>query len=297
MLHYGQADSLNITVLVEDTVSYGVHGLKAVHGVSCLVETTAGNLTSRTLMDVGSDPEILFHNMDVLGLSPTSIDAIVLTHCHWDHTRGLAQVVKRIGKKNLPVVAHPAIYRSVFSTTPRLRYVGVDHADLPGAVEEEGGVFLLAKDPVTIADGLSTTGEIQRLTDFEGSGGGIRAENGSITKDNMPDDISLMAKVTGQGLVVLTGCAHAGIVNIVKQARALTGQVPVAGVIGGFHLINADEKRIASTVDGLMQTEARLLSAGHCTGFEAQYALRHAFGERFKPMQCGARYHFEGSRI
>lgn len=293
----GQMDSLHITVLVEDSVSYNASALMAVHGVSYLVEATKEGATFRTLVDVGSDPAVLFHNMDALGVAPGCIDAIVLTHCHWDHTRGLSEVLKKVSKKNLPVVGHPAVYRSVFATAPRLRYTGVDHVDFPGPVEENGGVLLLSKDPVHLADGLATTGEIERLTDFEGSGAGIRAQDGTIEEDNMPDDVSLLANVKGQGLVVIAGCSHAGIVNIVRQASRITGVTRISAVIGGFHLVNADSGKIDKTVDGLMQSGVELVSAGHCTGFEAQCALRRAFGERFRPMQCGSRYEFELATI
>jgi 7,8-dihydropterin-6-yl-methyl-4-(beta-D-ribofuranosyl)aminobenzene 5'-phosphate synthase len=290
-LDIGQMDSLRITVLVEDSVSHNTN-LMAVHGVSYLVEASREGRIFRTLVDVGSNPAVLFHNMDALGVAPGCIDAIVLTHCHWDHTRGLSEVVKKIGKENLPVVAHPAIYRSVFSITPRLRYTGVDHADFPGPVAENGGVLLLTKDPVRLADGLATTGEIDRITDYEGSGGGIRSDDGLIAEDNMPDDISLLANVKDRGLVVITGCSHAGIVNIVRQARRITGVTRLSAVIGGLHLVNADSAKIDKTVDGLAQTGVELVSAGHCTGFEAQCALRRALGQRFEPMQCGSRYEF-----
>ena len=296
-MHTGESDSLRITVLVEDSVSFYAGNLMAVHGLSCLIETFKNGNTFRMLMDVGSDPEVLFHNMEILGVSPACVDAIMLTHCHWDHTRGLSEVLKKIGKRNLPVVAHPAIYRSVFAATPRLRYTGIDPRDFPGSVEENGGVLFLSKDPVTLAEGLVTTGEIERLTGFEGSGVGVRVEKGTIVEDNMPDDVSLVANVKDRGLVVMAGCSHAGIVNIVRQASRITGVTRVCAVIGGFHLINADPRKIENTVNGLLETGAEIISAGHCTGFEAQYALKKAFGERFTPMQCGSRYEFGSLQV
>ena len=291
-MEIGEMDSLRITVLVEDSVSYDHGDLIAVHGVSYLVEANKEGIIYRTLVDVGSDPAILVHNMHSLGVIPNCIDAVVLTHCHWDHTRGLSKVLKEIGKTNLPVVAHPDIYRSVFSLTPRFRYTGMDCADSPEHVAENGGVLLLSREPVRLADGLVTTGEIERLTDFEGSGAGIRAKDGGIQEDNMPDDLSLVANVKDHGLVVIAGCSHAGIVNIVNQALRITGVSRISAVIGGFHLVNADSRKIEKTVDGLVQTGVGFVSAGHCTGFEAQYALRRALGERFKPMQCGSQYTF-----
>jgi len=106
-------------------------------------------------------------------------------------------------------------------------------------------------------------------------------------QDRMMDDISLVAQVQDKGLVIVTGCSHAGIVNIVKHSVELTGENRIAAILGGFHLLAASEERIGKTVAALSQFDIELISAGHCTGFKAQAALYQTFKDRFKPLQTG----------
>jgi len=287
-----QLDSLRVTVLVDDCVSYNSSKLVAVHGVSYLLEAKKDDRTYTILVDVGSNHDVLLNNMEALGVIPSAIDAIVLTHCHWDHTRGISKMVKTIGKTQLPVIAHPAIFRNVFVNTPFLRYTGMDTEDRPEQIEACGGKLLLSRQPIIITQGLITTGEVERVTDFEGPGPAYRLEQGNLVADNMPDDISVVANVKEEGLVIVSGCSHAGIVNISLQSRRITNVSKIAAIIGGFHLVNADEEKLSKTVQGLVDIQPGFVSAGHCTGFEAQYALKSAFGERFQPMECGNRYAF-----
>ncbi len=279
--------NLKITVLAEDSVQYE-SPLLGQHGISFLLEARKQDVCERILVDVGQNPSALLRNMRLLGIQPSTIDALFLTHCHYDHTQGTVEVLKAIGKKGFPVVAHPDTFRPHFVKDPYLRHVGVMPEDSRPRIEEAGGLLFLTADPFPFVPGLITTGEVRRQTDFEEVGIALfTLVDGETVQDTMKDDISLVAQVTDKGLVIVTGCSHAGIVNIVKHSVEMTGENRIAAILGGFHLLAASEERIGKTVAALSQFDIELISAGHCTGFKAQAALYQAFKDRFKPLQTG----------
>ena len=296
--------SLKVTVLAEDSVGYESPCLGQ-HGISLLIETESmenGALeNTRILMDVAQHPEPLLGNMQLLGIDPATIDMIVLTHCHYDHTRGLVRIIEATRREGLPVVAHPDIFRPNFETTPRLRPIGVPPADGKSRVEAAGARLILTRTPLRLAEGLTTSGEVTRETTFEGANAWLFTLNdGVLQPDRMLDDLSIYAEIEGHGIVVLSGCSHAGIVNIVRHARRIcNGERPVvdetvpdgtskiAAVVGGLHLIVADEDTINATVNGLREEHVERILAGHCTGFPAQAALHCVFGDRFSPLHTG----------
>ena len=287
MVYKGQLSKLKIIVIAEDTVSYGCPYLGQ-HGVSFLLLAERDAVTRNVLVDVAQNPTALLENMSRMQTSLSCIDVIVLTHCHYDHTQGVARVLKEIGKNNVPVIAHTDIFRLHFLTDPHLRYAGVMDGDKKTDIEKSGGTPYLTKDPLEIMPGLITTGEVERQTDFEEVGISLfTIENGQIKSDLMLDDISVIANIKGKGLVIATGCSHAGIVNITNQAINLTGTKKIHGIIGGFHLIEATETRIKKTVQGLKELDPDWISAGHCTGFKAQVELYNAFKDRFSPLHTG----------
>jgi 7,8-dihydropterin-6-yl-methyl-4-(beta-D-ribofuranosyl)aminobenzene 5'-phosphate synthase len=148
----------------------------------------------------------------------------------------------------------------------------------------------LTRDPFEIMPGLQTTGEVPRETAFEEPGLSLSTiKEGRVVDDLIMDDISVVARVRDKGLVALTGCSHAGIVNITRHALNLTGEKKVEGILGGLHLVGATADRIHKTVDALAQLGPGWIAAGHCTGFGAQAALSAAFGDRFSPLCCGFR--------
>lgn len=283
----GPLDNLRITVIAEDSVQYESSYLGQ-HGISLLLEAGRGGDVKKVLVDVAQNPDALLENMTMMGISPASIDAIVLTHCHYDHTRGLAKVLGEIGKKNLPVIAHPDIFRLNFITDPFLRHVGVMDGDSRENIEDAGGMLYLTRDPIQIMPGLMTTGEIARVTDFEEADMSLfTVIEGEIKSDTMLDDVSVAAHVKEKGIVVVTGCGHAGIVNILQHIRSLKSEQKIHGIIGGFHLIEASETRILKTVQGLKEFEPDWIAAGHCTGFRTQVELFNTFKDKFSPLCTG----------
>lgn len=287
----GQADRVSVTVLLEDSVAHA--DVLARHGLSLWVEVTSGKHTYNFLVDVGQAPDTLTENMSRLGIEPSAAHAIVLTHCHYDHTGGLAEVIRRTGKSDIPLVAHPAIFRPNFVLRPRLHHVGMGRADSADELTRAGALLILTRDPLSLMEGVTTTGEVPRVTDFEEVGVPVwTVRDGRLVPDTMPDDISLLVNLKEQGLVVITGCSHAGIINILKHAVALTGVKRIRAVLGGLHLVGASKERIGRTVSELMDIAPDQVVSGHCTGTEAQFALRQALGERWRPLATGARFQF-----
>jgi 7,8-dihydropterin-6-yl-methyl-4-(beta-D-ribofuranosyl)aminobenzene 5'-phosphate synthase len=286
----GELDSLKITVLAEDSVLYESHYLGQ-HGVSFLLEGAKGSDVTRILVDVGQNSQALLNNMKLMNISPAIIDAVALTHCHYDHTQGVARMLKEIGRRDIQVIAHRNIFRLNFVTEPYLRHVGIMPGDSREEIEKAGGSLLLTKDPVKLMSGITTTGEVKRQTDFEEVGIALKTiEGGEVVDDQMLDDISVVANVNGKGLVIVTGCSHAGIVNIARHAVELTGCEKIEGILGGLHLVDAPDDRIKRTAEELSKFNPEWICAGHCTGFKAQVELYLTFRERFSPLQTGMQF-------
>ncbi len=278
---------LKITVIAEDSVGYDTPYLGQ-HGISFLLTAEREGVVRNILVDVAQDSAALIENINRMQIAISCIDAVVLTHCHYDHTRGVAKILREIGGKDIPVIAHPDIFRTNFISDPYLKSIGIMDGDRREDIESSGGILYLARNALEIMPALISTGEVERITDFEKVGMSLfTIENGQVKGDLMQDDISVVANVRGKGLVIVTGCSHAGIVNIIKQSIKLTGTKKIHGIIGGFHLIEASEERIQKTALALKKFNPDWVYAGHCTGFKAQVELYNIFKEQFSPLHTG----------
>jgi 7,8-dihydropterin-6-yl-methyl-4-(beta-D-ribofuranosyl)aminobenzene 5'-phosphate synthase len=272
--------------------------LRAEHGFSVLVTIAKGGRETRVLFDAGRTPDGLVENMRRLELSPGDIDIIVLSHGHWDHVTGMDGLVGRLGRASMPVLIHPD-----FWTRRRLVFPGRDPVELPStskqALQGAGFEIVEQRQPSFLFDGsLLVTGEVDRTTEFERGFPGHEAHRRGAWRPDplILDDQALIATVRGYGLVVLTGCGHSGIINILRYVRRLTGEHRIHAVIGGFHLSGAAfEPLIGPTCDALGEFSPDFLVPAHCTGWRATHALAARFPEAFIQNSVGTRFEFAAS--
>jgi len=275
--------SVRLTCIVENLTGIPYIELLGKHGLSLLLEIEREHDKLNLLMDTGPSPDVFSHNLDVLKLDIGKVETIVLSHGHYDHTGGLIAALKRIGKKNVPIIAHPESFNLKFAF--RFRYIGIPFK--PSEIEEAGGRLILAKNPVWITDDVVVTGEIERTTGFEDVKGFWTIKDGILKEDIVPDDQALILKLDNKGLLIISGCAHAGIVNTVKYAQKITGISKVYGVIGGFHLEGASKERLEQTLNEFKKFNPEVVAPCHCTGFEAMKLFAETFGKRFLLLKSG----------
>lgn len=266
---------------------------RAEHGFSALVTITMGEQVHRILFDTGVTPDGMIENMRLFELSPRDVEALVLSHGHWDHTAGLNGLVRELGTVNMPVTIHPN-----FWARRRLAFPGGEPLEIPstskGALRGAGFEIVEERQPSFLLDGaLLVTGEVDRTTPFErGMPPAHQAlKDGQWEHDPLVlDDQALLWQVRDRGLVILTGCGHSGIVNIVRYARKLTGIDCVYAIIGGFHLGGPFfEPIIEPTVDALAAFEAEAVVPAHCTGWRAIHRLAARIPDAFIQCSVGTR--------
>jgi 7,8-dihydropterin-6-yl-methyl-4-(beta-D-ribofuranosyl)aminobenzene 5'-phosphate synthase len=249
-------------------------GLIAEQGFSALVTVRRGEQTSTVLFDAGLTPTTLVENAARLDVDWASVQSVVLSHGHFDHSGGLA------GLRALPLVVHPGLW-----TQRRLAGPSGHAVELPtlsrSSLEGEGWSVLERREPSLLLDGcVLVTGEVDRVTEFElGMPPAHQAlVDGSWQHDPLVlDDQALVVHLRGKGLLVLTGCGHAGAVNIARHAMRLTGVDTLYALVGGLHLGGPFfEPVIAPTVAAFAELAPALLMPTHCTGWRAHHALAAA---------------------
>jgi 7,8-dihydropterin-6-yl-methyl-4-(beta-D-ribofuranosyl)aminobenzene 5'-phosphate synthase len=279
----GCLESANVTILLEDTIGFDTPFMGR-FGLSLLLELKSHSLEKCILFDTNSEPAPMFHNLNILEKSLNDISTIFLSHCHYDHTDGLAGVIAAINHP-VPVIAHPDIFRPCFEINPD----GIRHIGIVGQSKDDferaGAIFTLARSPLSLMQGVVTTGEIERVTSFELLENLYTICDGEVVQDHERDDTALILNLK-DGLVVITGCAHAGIVNTLMHARKITGIDKVYAVMGGLHLLDANEERIQKSVEALKDVD--WVFAGHCTGLKGLMRIAEAKGDRFEQIHTGA---------
>lgn len=268
-------------------------GLVAEHGFAALVTVRNGNTAASLLFDAGLSKTGLIHNMDVLDLRPKELHAIVLSHGHADHTQGLMGMVDRLGERKMPLLLHPDAFlerKVIFPDGHELNLPPPDRRIL----SQDGIEFIEERGPSYLLGGLVlVTGQVHRSTPFER---GLPLHHALVGGTWQPDpyihdDQAIVVNVKHKGLVVLTGCGHAGAINTIRQAQELTGVETIHAVIGGLHLGGLlFEPYIAPTVAALKEIGPAMIVPAHCTGWKAAHAIARELPDAFVPNSVGTRF-------
>ena len=269
--------------------------LLAEHGFSVLVTVTKNGSRHQILFDAGTSPDGVVENMDRLDVDPAALEAIVVSHGHFDHTTGLDGLIRRLGRVNFPVLLHPHFWRRRRVVLP-----GRDPMEIPSVSRRaltEGGVEVVEeREPSFLFDrSVLVTGEVPRTTGYEPGFPPQQAWlGGSWEPDPLVlDDQALIVDIKDKGLVVITGCGHAGVINMCRYARRLTGDRPLHAVMGGFHLNGPlFEPLIPRVLDDFAALAPSFIVPAHCTGWRAQHAIGRRFGEAFVPNTVGTNFEF-----
>ena len=271
------------------------NSLLAAHGLSCLIKVYADSEIYTVLMDAGISETSLLHNMAILGIDPTTIESIVLSHGHFDHFGGLVGILERT-KQEIPLVLHPEAFLQRRLNIPR-REKPVNMPTLSEQnLKETGASLNKSKKPSTVAsDLILISGEVERVTDFEKGFPWAEAkieDNWSL--DPFNDDQGIAVKVKDRGLVVIGGCSHAGIINTVKYLTKIAQTESVHAVLGGFHLTGpAFESVIAPTIEEMKNISPDFIVPMHCTGWKAINQFAKEMSREFFLNTVGTTYVFQ----
>lgn len=269
---------VRIATLSENSANFGFLGE---WGLSFLIKTE----NCQILFDTGLSTTVV-HNTRVLGIDLSIVDKIVLSHGHADHTGGLREVLKRTAKK-VEVIAHPDIWASKYARLGEQEfYVGIPFQR--EELESLGASFNLTREPMHLGDGIMTTGEIPMSTSYEEVDPNIFVRQGdSLNPDPLADDLAIVID-TEQGLIVVLGCAHRGVINTLYHAQKLMGKKLIYAVIGGIHLFRSPAEQLERTVRALKEMEVKKIGVSHCTGFYASCRLAQEFGDIFSLNNAGS---------
>jgi 7,8-dihydropterin-6-yl-methyl-4-(beta-D-ribofuranosyl)aminobenzene 5'-phosphate synthase len=323
-LRFGAVDSLTVTVLVDnyadlivrstDSVQHFTDAsLLAEHGFAALVETDDG--AARILWDTGATGSALLENARQMEVDLSTIDAIALSHAHSDHTGAVSQVLSlaarlqprrwssevsaeeieawRAGQR-LPVIVHPAAFRERWAIRKDGSRYGPILPPPRAAWEAAGAQIVLSAEAYRVHPGCWCTGTVPRRS-FEQGGRSdtlVYRDGQVFRRDGLEDDQALVVNVKSKGLVVLAGCAHAGIVNTVAYAQEISGVDRVHAILGGFHLAPAKDDEIERTVDAIQRVAPQLVCPLHCSGFTAMSRFAARMPEAYVRGLVGTKFLF-----
>jgi 7,8-dihydropterin-6-yl-methyl-4-(beta-D-ribofuranosyl)aminobenzene 5'-phosphate synthase len=266
--------TLKITVLVTN-VAGDVRAGDGEWGYSALLEADGHKI----LYDTGASPDLVLRNARALHVDLADVEDVVLSHNHSDHVGGLLTLRRELAQTNPRAISRVHVATGIFR--PRLTDGGEDRnglREIQAAYVATGGRFIVHDGPTELLPGVWFTGPVPRPNNEHNWSPGLSLRTAAgQAEDNVPEDASLVIG-TPDGTVILTGCGHAGIVNITEYARHIIGPDTVLAIVGGLHLFNATDATLAWTGEKLRGYGVRNLLAGHCTGIEATYRLRAALG-------------------
>ena len=254
-----------LTVICDN---HAAEGLLPEHGLAFVLRADENKI----LFDTGSG-ETLIHNATKLGIDLADITYLVLSHGHYDHTGGIAQVLHL--NEHCPLIAHPFVLSERYSRHPDrpVRRISMPFS-VQAALQQLSPIRLRCQSVSSmLSNNVGVTGKIPRTSLFEDTGGPFYIDEAGQFNDAIPDDQALWIN-TPQGLVIILGCCHAGVVNTLEYIRHLAGESRVAGIIGGLHLLHASPERIEQTLIYLKKLKPDFVYAGHCTGDDVIVTMR-----------------------
>lgn len=290
---------IEITVVVEDTVHEAK--LQAEHGLSLHID--AGGF--RILFDTGASA-LLLSNAEKLALRLNGVEALVLSHNHYDHTGGVESLIDMYSTPSeIPAIfGHPKAFTQSYgkpkagqkplNASAPGRAIGFPYPRGLRGLQERGLKVTVNREPLEVHKDIWLSGEVRRDCPFEEVGKSFFVDPQLTRADDLVDDQALILNAE-KGLVVITGCCHSGIVNTLESARFLFPGTPLWAVVGGLHLLHATAERIKKSLEYLKNLDPRVVVAGHCTGFDALCSLRKTFGKRFHPLTVGGRFSLPGA--
>jgi len=264
----------------------------AEHGLSFYGVVKSGDRSYSFFFDFGVTGDLFLHNLKVLGIYPQKADALVLSHGHFDHYGGLMALLERISYRPIPLYVGKSAFTRRFHERKGEGLTDLGRLERE-KLEEMGVKIEETESEKEILPGTYITGLIEMETPYEKIPETLLVEKeGKIERDYFEEERAVFFSIKGKGLVIISGCAHRGIVNTVKQVIKLTGIEKIHTIIGGFHLMGASEERILKTIKDLKDLFPSYLIPMHCTGFEASLLFSHMMKENFILNTVGTTYNF-----
>ena len=276
-------EKVKITILIDNTA---LPGYIAEHGFSLWLQTE----TEQILFDAGSTGEALLKNARKAGLNLETIQHLVISHGHYDHTGGIPELLSLAKKAN--VYCHPDI--SLLRYSIRENYakkISIPPASKTALIQLPENKLHLVTRLREIVENIELSGPIPRETTFEDTGGPFYFDKEGKKPDLISDELVLIIK-TEKGLIILTGCAHSGLINVLNWIQQNYPKEKIHTIIGGFHLLNASEKRMQRTIEELKKIPFQQLIACHCTGKDPMKKLEKQFPKKVKIGKAGKTYSF-----
>lgn len=268
-----EIEKAEVCILSDNSVKMGSKNIIGEHGFSALITSNKGEV----LLDTGQTGKVLINNLEIF--KKGIIREIIISHGHYDHTGGLLALLRKISY-SCQIHAHPMIFNRRFKRTKEeLKEIGVPFTR--EEIESIGAKLDLSSNPVIINQWMMTTGTIERTWEFEKS---YEAEfyieiEGKMQPDPFLDDQAAVFSIENKGLVIITGCAHSGLINTIEYVKKLTNSNEVYAIIGGFHLDEVSRERLEKTINHLKEINPKLIIPCHCTGKNAMFELKKEFGD------------------
>ncbi|MGD9947125.1 MAG: MBL fold metallo-hydrolase [Desulfobulbus sp.] len=282
-----ESRQIRITILIDNEAGAG---LEAEHGFSLWVDTGDRHL----LFDTGQS-ELLLANAAALNVDLAQTDSVILSHGHYDHSGGLAPLLHHCHAFEL--YCHPAAVHPRYSVrNHKAKSLQMPRSSMAALDRFPQEQLHWVQQSMLLAPGIGITGPILRETGFEDTGGPFFLDQAGQRPDPVDDDLALWIG-TDSGLIVCVGCAHSGLINTLQQVLRQNPGQRIRAIIGGFHLLNADRRRMELTIQALQRMAPDAIIPCHCTGEEAMDQLRHAFARHCRPGMAGMKLSFKVQRV